>query len=263
MKKEGLVITLIAVIAICVMSGVASADPYYFNFSDTGLDYGGNTLISSYALAPGSSIETFNGVVPDGSGPADALTPISDYAANLDQAWTWGPGASTDENDAVTIGSKKGFAAAPWCHVTGAQDSTPYATIPFDNTESAPRQASVSFGADYRYLGLHWGSMDPPDDATWKQNIFLYNDGALVATVVAPTPQTGAWTNANTNRYVNIFLNPTDDNPSGLFDTAVFQSNQYAFEFDNLAVGTVPVPGAVLLGILGLGAVGVKLRKHA
>jgi hypothetical protein len=251
MKTERLVFALIAVIAICGMSGIASADPYYINFVDQAA--AGNTLISSYALAPGSLIETFNGVVPP---PPYPLTPISAYAASLDQAWTWGPGVTTPEQDAVAKGSSS-HAAAPWSHYASAQDTTPYATIPYDKTTSAPRQASVSFGADYRFLGLHWGSMDP-EVGKWSQNIFLYNDGSLVATVFAPLPKDGAWTSANTNRYVNIFL--TDDK---MFDTAVFQSNEYAFEFDNLAVGTVPVPAAVLLGMLGLSVAGLKLRKFA
>jgi len=47
------------------------------------------------------------------------------------------------------------------------------------------------------------------------------------------------------------------------FNKAVFTTGQIAFEFDNLAVANVPVPGAVLLGFLGLGAAGLKLRKHA
>ena len=33
--------------------------------------------------------------------------------------------------------------------------------------------------------------------------------------------------------------------------------------YDNLTFNPVPVPGAVLLGIVGLGVVGIKLRKHA
>jgi len=250
MKTKGFLFTLIAVIAIC--SGVASADPYTINFSDTGLDYGGNTLISSYALAPGSLIETFNKVPsPYPSNPISGVP-----AGSLDQAWTWGPGLTTGENDAVALGNSS-HASPPWCYVTGVKDITPYATIPFDNTASVPRQASVSFGADYRYLGLHWGSMDPAV-GEWSQNIFLYNDGALVATVTAPVPADGSQALAATNRYVNIFLAD-----GYMFDTAVFQSNQYAFEFDNLAVGTVPVPGAVLLGLLGLSAAGIKLRKFA
>jgi hypothetical protein len=84
----------------------------------------------------------------------------------------------------------------------------------------------------------------------------ITNSANLVAEVFAPLPQSGSWTDDESNRYVNIFLK------GGLtFDRAVFQSNQYAFEFDNLTVGVVPVPGAVLLGFLGLGYAGMRLRK--
>jgi len=55
-----------------------------------------------------------------------------------------------------------------------------------------------------------------------------------------------------------------------LVDKLVFHvpTGQTYTNFSELAVAKldvdpVPVPGAVLLGILGLGAVGVKLRKHA
>jgi hypothetical protein len=37
----------------------------------------------------------------------------------------------------------------------------------------------------------------------------------------------------------------------------------YHFAMDNFTIVPVPVPGAVLLGILGLSAVGIKLRKFA
>ena len=259
MKTKGFLFTLIAVIAIC--SGVANAG-FYVNLVDDGVAYVDNTLLSTYAVAPGSLLETFDGVVPTGPGSTNALTPISAYDASgtgeLDQAWIWGDGVTEPENDSVTIGSASGFAAAPYSYLTLGQDTTPYASIPFDGGADVPRQASVSFGADYRYLGLHWGSMDPPDGG-YSQNIMLYDDGALVATIAAPLPpRDGAWTSKETNRYVNIFLTDGD-----MFDTAVFQSNQYAFEFDNLAVGQVPVPGAVLLGILGLSAAGIKLRRFA
>jgi len=49
--------------------------------------------------------------------------------------------------------------------------------------------------------------------------------------------------------------------------TRLFFGLNNGYEWTNnvgaLDVTVVPVPGAVLLGILGLGAVGVKLRKHA
>jgi len=98
--------------------------------------------------------------------------------------------------------------------------------------------------------------MDNADLNGWAQQIMLYDDGSLVATIVAPVPANGDQSDDATNKYVNIFLTG-----GTVFDTAVFQSNQYAFEFDNLAVGVVPLPGAVVLGMLGLVAAGRKLRK--
>ncbi|HCO95772.1 MAG TPA: hypothetical protein DIU00_17805 [Phycisphaerales bacterium] len=247
MKMKGFLFTLVAVIAICVMPGVASAD--YINFVDQAGDatMGVNTLISSYAFAPGSLIETFNNVTPL------PWSPIS-TAPNLDQkGWTWGAGPNPPENDVVITNSS--HASGPWSHYTSKKDATAFAAVPQTTSGTEPLQASVSFGADYRYLGLHWGSMD---DGSWNQEIQLYDDGTCVATIPAPLPSDGGQTSFDTNKYVNIFL--TDGK---VFDTAVFQSNQYAFEFDNLVVGTVPVPGAVLLGILGLSAAGIKLRKFA
>jgi len=62
----------------------------------------------------------------------------------------------------------------------------------------------------------------------------------------------------HTNLYVNFYNLPE-------FDAVRFLSSGWAFEFDNLAVGLtpVPVPGAVLLGVLGLSIAGIKLRKLA
>ncbi len=238
--------TIIAAVVCAFIAGPASAG-FYINFVDQ--DAGNSTLISSYALATNSLVETFNNVAPLPSAPLGS-------AVGLDQdgVWTWGAVGTGDSGGVRQGNSSAG--SPPWSHYTGQKDTTPYAVVPFDQTLGVPRQTKVEFGADYRFLGLHWGSMDTADENGWAQKILLYNDDVLVATIVAPVPADGGQSDADTNKYVNIFL--TD----GLvFDTAVFQSNKYAFEFDNLAVGTVPVPGAVLLGVLGLAAAGRKLRR--
>jgi hypothetical protein len=246
---------MILVGVVCAFIAAPASADFYTTFDTQ--DGGDGTLISPYALAPGFLVETFDGV----PGPYPSH-PISSVSASLDQAWTWGAGVTGSENSAIFTGSQS-TAAAPWNYISETADSTPYASIPYRTQEtSVPRQASVYFGgAQYNYLGLHWGSMDPEDDGNWNQMILLFkgditNSANLVAEVFAPLPQSGSWTDDESNRYVNIFLK------GGLtFDRAVFQSNQYAFEFDNLTVGVVPVPGAVLLGFLGLGYAGMRLRK--
>jgi len=248
--------------ATCVFFALPAQADFYMNFADQDggpAGFGTNTLISSYALDPTSLVETFNNVT--------GVLPTSDISSvsGLDQTgWIWGGGwngtAATVENGRIVQNSVKGQYAAPYSHITQAQDLTKYAAIPENKTESPPRQVGVEFGDDYRYLGLHWGSMDK-FDGTWEQKIDLYTGGiggTLVATVISPHPGDGEWLDADTNKYVNIILKG-----DLTFDSAVFQSNEFAFEFDNLAVGTVPVPGAVLLGFLGLSAAGIKLRKFA
>jgi len=49
----------------------------------------------------------------------------------------------------------------------------------------------------------------------------------------------------------------------GTIDIDIYNTAETDTVISGMQVQVVPVPGAVLLGILGLGAVGVKLRKHA
>jgi hypothetical protein len=137
-----------------------------------------------------------------------------------------------------------------------APDPTNWYTVPV-NVSSTPQSTMLYFnGATYDYLGLFWGSVD-------TYNTFeFFNAGSLVATftgqdITNPSPANGNQAAPSTNLYVNFVDIPT-------FDAVRFTSTSYAFEFDNLAVGNaVPVPGAVLLGMLGLGAAGLKLRRRA
>ena len=51
--------------------------------------------------------------------------------------------------------------------------------------------------------------------------------------------------------------------PAGVWKIHIRSSGAGGIEMDHLQYGVVPVPGAVLLGILGLSVVGIKLRKFA
>ena len=134
--------------------------------------------------------------------------------------------------------------------------------VPTSGTYGTMYYVTVDFGVDnLTYLGLHWGSEDNFNE------IAFYKDGNPIETI------TGSQVNGNgngaqdatlANRYVNIFTSFT-------FDSIQIRSYEYntpqtidpyAFELDNLSVAA-PLPGAVLLGILGLGAAGIKMRKYA
>ena len=219
---------LIAVVCvICVASGDANADIHY-----------------GYSMAADDTLTT----------PYNSALVTVDNFDSARPGWTWG--VAPDDNGAIVSGSVSGQYAAPYNSALMSEaDQTDYYTVP-ENVSDVPRSTMVEFGATYDYLGLFWGSVDN------YNTIEFLNNGTVVDTwtgVDATSPSA-----ANGNQwapYSNLYVNFVD---MDVFDAVRFTSTQYAFEFDNVAVGNaVPVPGAVLLGILGLGAVGVKLRKHA
>jgi hypothetical protein len=219
-----LLVLLVAAFVICGTPGNAIADINYNHVLA-----GDGTLTTPYGGMAGVIVDDFD----SGSSPA---------------GWTY------TGNGATVMGSSEGFYAAPYNSTfMVAPDATYYVTVP--QVTQGNMWGEVYFGGStYDYLGLFWGSIDT------YNTIELLNGGSPVATFtgldIAP-PADGNQGSPLTNLYVN-FINMPD------FDTARITSTQYAFELDNLAVGNaVPVPGAVLLGLLGLTAAGVKLRKFA
>jgi hypothetical protein len=156
----------------------------------------------------------------------------------------------------VVSGSATNTYAAPYCVLENAADATKYLTVPKNlGSSPTPYSAEITFNQSYNYLGLFWGSIDNYNTITF------FNEGVKVAEftggdVINPANLTGNQTASETNKYVNFFL---DDS----FNKIRLTSTNYAFELDNLAVAVVPVPGAVLLGFLGLSAAGLRLRKRA
>jgi len=60
-----------------------------------------------------------------------------------------------------------------------------------------------------------------------------------------------------------VVPNPQSEMVGILFNHDLLQSASYFIDYVDVTTVCVPVPGAVLLGILGLGAAGIKLRKFA
>jgi len=231
MRKVVLVFSMCAFAAAPALGGF-SVD---YNYVDSAT----HDLSSPYTSLPGFTVDTFNGGTLAG--------------------WTYGG------NFAIRNGDVSGKASAPYdAELPGVgKDTTDYLAVPGSGTSADDGSAfiaAVDFGGgQYRYLGLHWGSMDTYNEIQFFQAGVLQDkiDGLDVTRDNAAGQQT-EWVD---NAYVNIFTDFAFDSIElRSYDTAVGAS-PYAFEVDNLTVA-VPAPGAALLAMLGLSTAGVKLRRR-
>jgi len=138
----------------------------------------------------------------------------------------------------VAQGSASGLYAAPYLSSdngigfgSGGSDQpngvdlTPYLST--GRTEGSTRGIiTFSFSTEQRYLGLLWGSVDA------YNHISFFMDTTPVGVVSGTDPAfsgaNGGDQGLNGTRYVNI----NSDLP---FNTVVFTSDNYAFEFDNVS----------------------------
>lgn len=159
----------------------------------------------------------------------------------------------------VAQGSESGKYAAPFLSGNNGanfaypstipgQDTTKYLTS--GKTPGTGGSIEFQFASAHNYFGLLWGSVDT------YNTLSFYKGNTLQDTVTG----SAVWNAANGDQgvqgtwYVNI---------TGLnYDKVIVTSDQYAFELDNVAYGTVP-DGGMALSLLGFALVGVEgLRRR-
>lgn len=160
---------------------------------------------------------------------------------------SFGPVTYTGNGNVVT-GSLGGITAAP-----PLTNTTGYLAVPSTAQQGSSGSVTITFGADYNYFGLLWGSIDAYNEIRFfdGETLVWSGNGSTVA-----SPANGCQNCANTNRYVNFLF----DGPG--FDRIVLTSNGRAFESDNHAYGRVPVPATLLLFGLGFASLAWTARRR-
>jgi hypothetical protein len=215
------------------------------------------TITLVLAAAPSSATPILNASV--------SAAPTGPFYANFDNLALGNAGGQTNNDihvsftgDAqIVTGFLSGYYAAPYVDGNGglfADSETGSDTTHYLSTGIG--SVTLTFTKPQTYLGLLWGSVD-----LYNHLSFYGADNQLVATVGGAEVSNAANGDqgASGSYYVNI---------SGLdpFTTAVFSSDGYAFEFDNVSYDVDPpaaVPEPLTLSIFGTGLASIaRMRRR-
>jgi len=158
-------------------------------------------------------------------------------------------------NGAVVVGSVINQYAAP--NLSGANDvgfsNQPNGMDATNYLTSGIGSIEFAFTGYQNYVGLLWGSVDEYNTLTFYNDL-MGTSGFLTGADVIGNPNGSQGPTGTT--YVNITVLEG-------FNRIVASSSNFAFEIDNLAIGTVGVPdSSSTVALLGLGLVGLALFRR-
>ncbi|WP_380872793.1 hypothetical protein ACFB49_37030 [Sphingomonas sp. DBB INV C78] len=199
-------------------------------------------LAACSAIAPAHAAITVTSV--DGSDPYAGPTPTFDFDSATPE---WDGSIFTD-----SVGSHR---AQPFGSTGG------YASVGIDPDGGVnPGTLDLSGFTSISQISFLWGSIDTYNTVEFQDaagNVLASFTGGLDG--IAPAD--GGQTNPASNRLVTFDISGVD---SGLLAKLVFTSGQNAFEFDNVAITSAPVPEPATwaMMIAGFGMIGAASRTR-
>jgi hypothetical protein len=203
--------------------------------------------IASIALLSATSASAYS-VTVGGVNPANGSGLHTAVAGAVETTFDSGVLPANYTGGAVVTGSLSNHYATP------PNDKTAFLTAgPDSPIQSSP--VTISLSAMSKYFGYFGGSPDS------FNSVELWRDGAKITSFTGAYLAGVAGFTANGNQSVGAYWNIWASNAAEYFNQVKFVSSSIAFETDNHAVSSVPLPASLPLLLSGLGVLGFARRK--